>query len=97
MRFDREDLLIEFLSSDKYAAMLLPLVESNISEEILRIWLRNPPVFTAEESYSQKLRQLSQFLRLEVEGEKKFCLQNLVLNQMILLEIKWSSVNEMEM
>ncbi|GFR15602.1 protein LTV1 [Trichonephila clavata] len=59
--------------SDKYAAMLLPLVESCIPEDILRIWLRNPPVSTAEESYSQKLTQLK-FLRLEVEGEQRVLL-----------------------
>ncbi|GFT91965.1 hypothetical protein TNCV_124951 [Trichonephila clavipes] len=49
-------------TSDKYAAMLLPLVESCIPEDMLRIWLRNPFVSTAEESYSQKLTQLK-FLR----------------------------------
>ncbi|GFR19857.1 hypothetical protein TNCT_177901 [Trichonephila clavata] len=46
------------MTSDKYAAMLLPLVESCIPEDILRIWLRYPLVSTAEESYSQKLTQL---------------------------------------
>ncbi|GFR20770.1 uncharacterized protein TNCT_642621 [Trichonephila clavata] len=55
------------MTSDKYAAMLLLLVESCIPENILRIWLRNPPGPTAEESYSQKLTQLLKFLKLEVE------------------------------
>ncbi|GFR32688.1 uncharacterized protein TNCT_106081 [Trichonephila clavata] len=45
------------MTSYKYAAKLLPLVESRIPEDILRIWLRNPPVSTAEESYSQTLTQ----------------------------------------
>ncbi|GFX94870.1 hypothetical protein TNCV_2379431 [Trichonephila clavipes] len=48
--------------------MLLLLVQSCIPEDILPIWLRNPSVSTAEESYSQKLTQLLKFLRLEVEG-----------------------------
>ncbi|GFY59547.1 hypothetical protein TNIN_388451, partial [Trichonephila inaurata madagascariensis] len=61
-------------TSDKYAAMLLPLVESCIPEDMLRIWLRNPSVSTAEESYSQKLTQLLKFLRLEVEGEQRILL-----------------------
>ncbi|GFQ95365.1 integrase catalytic domain-containing protein [Trichonephila clavata] len=62
------------MTSDKYVAMLLPLVESCIPEDILCIWLRNPPVSTAEESYSQKLTQLLKFLRLEVEGEQRVLL-----------------------
>ncbi|GFS41230.1 histone H3.3 [Trichonephila inaurata madagascariensis] len=35
---------MEFIGfmSDKYAAMLFPLVESDFPEDILRIWLRNP-------------------------------------------------------
>ncbi|GFR28946.1 integrase catalytic domain-containing protein [Trichonephila clavata] len=59
------------MTSDKYAAMLLPLEESSIPEDILRIWLRNPPVSTVEESYSQKLTQLLKFLRLEVEEDSE--------------------------
>ncbi|GFY72916.1 uncharacterized protein TNIN_149261 [Trichonephila inaurata madagascariensis] len=41
------------MTSDKYAAMLLLLVESCIPEDMLHIWLRNPSISTAEESYSK--------------------------------------------
>ncbi|GFR29631.1 hypothetical protein TNCT_245521 [Trichonephila clavata] len=51
--------------------MLLPLVKSCIPEDILRIWLRNPPVSTVEESYSKKLTQLLKFLRLEEEEDSE--------------------------
>ncbi|GFY59262.1 hypothetical protein TNIN_313861 [Trichonephila inaurata madagascariensis] len=44
------------MTSDKYAAMLLPLGESCIPKDILRIWLRNPSVSTAEKSYSKSSR-----------------------------------------
>ncbi|GFS59462.1 uncharacterized protein TNIN_167761 [Trichonephila inaurata madagascariensis] len=62
------------MTSDKYAVMLLPLVESYIPEDMFRIWLRNPFASTAEESYSQKLKQLLKFLGLEVQGEQRVLL-----------------------
>ncbi|GFX07581.1 integrase_H2C2 domain-containing protein [Trichonephila clavipes] len=62
------------MTSDKNEAMLLPLVESCIPEDILHIWLRNPSVSTAEKSYSQKLTQLLKVLRLEVKGEQRVSL-----------------------
>ncbi|GFW15335.1 uncharacterized protein TNCV_3740391 [Trichonephila clavipes] len=51
------------MTSDKYAAMLLPLVESCIPENKLRIWLRNPSDSTAEEFYNEELTHLLKFLR----------------------------------
>ena len=62
------------MTSDKYAAMLLPLVESCIPEDMLRIWLRSPLVSTEENTYNQKLTQLLKFLRLEVESEQRVLL-----------------------
>ncbi|GFT71169.1 hypothetical protein TNCV_3001751 [Trichonephila clavipes] len=62
------------MTSDKYATMLLSLVESCIPEDMLRIWLRNPFVSTAEEFYTQNLKQLLKFLRLEVQGEQRVLL-----------------------
>ncbi|XP_015929178.1 uncharacterized protein [Parasteatoda tepidariorum] len=43
------------MTSDKYAAMLFPLVESCILEEYLRVWLRSPLINKQENSYSDKL------------------------------------------
>jgi len=63
------------MTSDKYAAMLFPLVESCIPEEILRVWLRNhASIITGENSHSEKLKQLLLFLRNEVEGEQRISL-----------------------
>nr|XP_042910986.1 uncharacterized protein LOC122272054 [Parasteatoda tepidariorum] len=54
-RFGRDELLIEYyvqshlrsleslgLASEKYEAILFPLVESCIPEDLMRVWLRNP-------------------------------------------------------
>ncbi|GFV11469.1 uncharacterized protein TNCV_1695931 [Trichonephila clavipes] len=60
------------MTSDKYSAMLFPLVESCIPEDILRVWLRNS--VSEEKSYSARLTQLLNFLRAEVEGEKRITL-----------------------
>lgn len=62
------------MTSDKYAAMLFPLVESCIPEDILRVWLRNPSINKEDDSYSGKLSQLLLFLRAEVEGEERISL-----------------------
>lgn len=34
------------MTTDKYAAMLFPMLESCIPEELLRVWLRIPAVAT---------------------------------------------------
>lgn len=66
------------MTRDKYAAMLFPLVESCIPEEVLRAWIRSPLHTVAyvetDESkniYSNRLQQLLTFLRCEVEGEER--------------------------
>ncbi|XP_054706521.1 uncharacterized protein LOC129216335 [Uloborus diversus] len=60
------------MTCDKYAAMLFPLVESCVPEDILRVWLRNSA--SEEKSYSARLNQLLNFLRTEVEGEERITL-----------------------
>ena len=60
------------MTSDKYSAMLFPLVESCIPEDMLRVWLRNS--VNEEKSYSARLTQLLNFLRAEVEGEERITL-----------------------
>jgi hypothetical protein len=66
------------MTTDKYATMLFPMVESCIPEELLRVWLRIPAVATVVEpqnnAYSDKLKQLLSFLRNEVEGEERISL-----------------------
>lgn len=61
------------VTKEKYAAMLFPLVESSIPEDLLRVWLRNP-VLSKGDSYGDKLSQLLSFLRAEVEGEERISL-----------------------
>ncbi|GFX75473.1 DUF5641 domain-containing protein [Trichonephila clavipes] len=67
------------MTSDKYSAMLFPLVESCIPEDILRVWLRNSG--SEEKSYSARLTQFLNFLRAEVEGEERITLAKSGINQ----------------
>jgi hypothetical protein len=64
--------------TDKYAVMLLPMVESCLPQEILRIWLRNHTVpATAEpqiNAHSERFKGFLSFLRTEVEGEERISL-----------------------
>lgn len=66
------------MTQDKYAAMLFPLVESCVPEDILRAWIRSPlhkqvevEVDDSSSSYNNRLQQLLAFLRCEVEGEER--------------------------
>lgn len=56
------------VTSDKYAAMLYPLVESALPDEILKIWQRNQKQEEGEEEEDQ-LNLLMKFLRKEVDSE----------------------------
>lgn len=58
------------VTTDKYAAMLYPLVESALSEDVLRAWerIRNQRENANNEDRDQ-LQQLMQFLRSEVESD----------------------------
>ncbi|XP_035216908.1 uncharacterized protein LOC118190318 [Stegodyphus dumicola] len=49
------------MTSDKYSAMLFPLVELCIPEDALTVWLRNS--VNEEKSYSARLSQLNRLLR----------------------------------
>ena len=67
------------VASEKYAAMLFPLVESCLPEEILRAWQRSgfsqPGLGTDSSQHSKsRLRVLMDFLRTEVEGEERITL-----------------------
>ncbi|XP_024875908.1 uncharacterized protein LOC112457210 [Temnothorax curvispinosus] len=60
------------VTSDKCGAMLLPLVESSLPEELLRAWQRHPvPVGADGERREERLTQLIKFLRSEVENEER--------------------------
>ncbi|GFV24232.1 hypothetical protein TNCV_1043371 [Trichonephila clavipes] len=48
-----------------------PAEEKVIRAPASSSWLRNQSVFNAEESYSQKLKQLLKFLGLEVKGKRR--------------------------
>lgn len=58
------------VTSDKCAAMLYPLVESSLPEEVLRAWQRTPAASSAKDSKS-RLTQLMEFLGSEVENEER--------------------------
>ena len=66
------------MTSDKYSAMLFPLVESCVPEDILRIWLRSHAAVSSDKdeqnTYNFKLKQLLLFLKNEVEGEERISL-----------------------
>lgn len=56
------------VTQDKYAAMLLPLVESALPEEILRTWSR---LHLRIKNDDNRLNQLLDFLKCEVESEER--------------------------
>ncbi|XP_018577341.1 uncharacterized protein LOC108915711 [Anoplophora glabripennis] len=73
------------ITSDKYAAMLFPLIESCLTQDLLRIWQRSSynssqngadsiRSLTADATLEIKLKNLMSFLRAEVENEQKICL-----------------------
>lgn len=70
------------VTSANYAAMLYPMVESSIPEEILRAWKRSPSAIVnwnqveANDNRPQKtkLDLLMDFLRVEVENEEAIAL-----------------------
>ncbi|XP_050298613.1 uncharacterized protein LOC126737669 isoform X1 [Anthonomus grandis grandis] len=70
------------ITSDKYAAMLFPLVESCLPPELLRIWQRTPDIGdtginlqvsldnTGLTTIENRLKSLMNFLKLEVDNEQ---------------------------
>ncbi|CAG7837087.1 unnamed protein product [Allacma fusca] len=62
------------VTSDKCAAMLYPLVESCLPEDVLRAWQRGAATANVPEENDpskNRLTRLLQFLRSEVEGEER--------------------------
>ncbi|CAG7831255.1 unnamed protein product, partial [Allacma fusca] len=62
------------VTSDKCAAMLYPLVESCLPEEVLRAWQRGSALVNAteeEDPSKNRLARMLQFLRSEVEGDER--------------------------
>ncbi|CAG7659344.1 unnamed protein product [Allacma fusca] len=58
------------VTSDKFAAMLYPLVKSCLPEEIIRAWERNRCRVAGQDGTSKdRLSQLMDFLKGEVDGE----------------------------
>ncbi|KAH1015764.1 hypothetical protein HUJ04_007099 [Dendroctonus ponderosae] len=72
------------ITSDKYAAMLFPLIESCLPHELLRVWQRSTLFITVDSSERPgdvstppleiKLRQLMAFLKQEVDNEQRLVL-----------------------
>ncbi|KYQ53596.1 hypothetical protein ALC60_00123, partial [Trachymyrmex zeteki] len=63
------------ITTDRCAAMLYPLVESSLPEEVLRAWQRNGQRDTTEANgqreTTDRLAKLLKFLQLEVENEER--------------------------
>ncbi|XP_071052941.1 uncharacterized protein [Onthophagus taurus] len=63
------------ITTDTCAAMLYPLVESCLPEELLRVWQRTPePTDKASNPSKTRLNHLMEFLKAEVEGEERIAL-----------------------
>ncbi|XP_071041974.1 uncharacterized protein [Parasteatoda tepidariorum] len=61
-------------TTEKYAAMLFPLVESCLSEEILRAWQRNEKGLKKSSKEESRLESLMNFLKNEVENSDRIAL-----------------------
>jgi hypothetical protein len=59
------------VATDKYAAMLFPLVDSCLSEEVLRAWQRHSSNSLVQQNGQTKLDSLMSFLKNEVESEER--------------------------
>ncbi|XP_055942529.1 uncharacterized protein LOC129972416 [Argiope bruennichi] len=63
------------VTTAKYAAMLFPLVESCLSEEVLRAWRRNDRgLDEKDDTKESRLESLMKFLKNEVENEDRIAL-----------------------
>ncbi|XP_024883586.1 uncharacterized protein LOC112462186 [Temnothorax curvispinosus] len=61
------------VTTEMCAAMLYPLVESSLPEDLLRIWERNPKAINATTS-KQRLKELMLFLQAEVLSEERIAM-----------------------
>jgi hypothetical protein len=59
------------VATDKYAAILFPLVEFCLSEEILRAWQRHSSTSLVQQNGQTRLDSLTSFLKNEVESEER--------------------------
>jgi hypothetical protein len=59
------------VATDKYTAMLFPLKESCLSEEVLRAWQRYSSVSLVQQDGQTRLDSLMSFLKNEVESEER--------------------------
>ena len=59
------------VATDKYAAMLFPLVESCLSEEVLRAWQRHSNTSLVQQSGQTRLDSLMSLLKNEVESKER--------------------------
>ena len=59
------------VATEKHAAMLFPLVESCLSEEVFRAWGRSSYVIYSPPSGENRLKSLMSFLKSEVENEDR--------------------------
>ena len=59
------------VDTDKYAAMLFPLVETCLSEEVLRAWQRYSSASLVQQDGQTRLDNLMSFLKKEVESEER--------------------------
>jgi hypothetical protein len=59
------------VATDKYAAMLFPLVESCLSEEVLRAWQKHSSNSLVQQNGQTRLDSLMNFLKNEVESEER--------------------------
>lgn len=71
------------ITTDKFSAILYPLIESCLPKELLRVWQRSYSVFGSknysgednnESSLEKRLKELMSFLKNEVENEQRISL-----------------------
>ncbi|XP_066904108.1 uncharacterized protein [Halyomorpha halys] len=64
------------MTKERYAAILYPMVESCLSEDMIRVWLRSTfsklDIASDTETYKIKLEQLLAFLKSEVKVKREY-------------------------
>lgn len=83
------------ITRDKFAAILFPLIESCLSEELLRAWERNRIIPTPANDGNDRLTNLMSFLRNEVESEERITLARAGFNEQSKKTKKDHTVQEM--
>ncbi|XP_072384600.1 uncharacterized protein [Diabrotica undecimpunctata] len=62
------------ITPDKCSAMLFPIIESCLPQELLRIWQRSTNIDCRDGTLENRLKLLMTFLRNEVENEQRIAL-----------------------